>query len=193
MTDNKSSPSDFRKIDPDDYINYEERFVEKGGGSGKTKTHQGKKTTQALQKHQRSQSVEQRRKEIEDSLRPVLGSIPGIDSPDIYQENLIRYCDWVEKHIDVLADLDPSDCVILFAKSGGPGGQNVNKRETKVKIVHGPTNIRVDNDQTRSQMQNKKLALEILQERLRNHLELWKEYLNPAQGITVDLIKQILD
>lgn len=51
---------------------------------------------------------------------------------------------------------------IEFARSSGPGGQNVNKRETAVRIVHIPTNISVHADGERSQAQNRDKAMAIL-------------------------------
>ncbi len=55
---------------------------------------------------------------------------------------------------------------ISIAKSGGPGGQNVNKRETAVRIVHLPTKLSVHVTSERSQAQNKEKALEILRGKL---------------------------
>ncbi|HDD61235.1 MAG TPA: peptide chain release factor-like protein [Chloroflexi bacterium] len=193
MSGKKPSSKGKRKVNPDDFINYEEQFVEKGGGGGKTTGRKGKKTIRALKKQQRNQSIEQRMKDVEDSLKQVLSKLPITDNQDIHEKNIIRYCAWIEDNISDLAALDPSDCVITFTKSGGPGGQNVNKRETKVMIVHKPTNIRVESDQTRSQLQNKNLALEILQESLQDHLGIWKEYLNPNQSVDVELAKLLLD
>ena len=55
---------------------------------------------------------------------------------------------------------------IETSKAGGPGGQNVNKRETAVRIVHIPTNIAVHVATERSQEQNRQKALEILSAKL---------------------------
>jgi len=63
-------------------------------------------------------------------------------------------------------ELNDSDLEISFSKSGGPGGQNVNKRETAVKITHTPTDISVRIDSQRTQKQNRERALEILRGKL---------------------------
>ena len=192
MVKNKK-PTDFQKINPDDFYNYEDRFVEKGGGGGKSSGHKGIKTIRALKKQQRIQSVEERRKEIEDSLKSFLSGFSNTDNPDTLEKNLTRYCTWVEEHLRDFGDLEPSDCVITFAKSGGPGGQNVNKRETKVMIIHKPTNFRVDSDQTRSQLLNKNVAMKNLREGLQEHLEAWKEYLEPGQEVNLEMVKLLMD
>lgn len=63
-------------------------------------------------------------------------------------------------------ELSPADLRIELSKAGGPGGQNVNKRETAVRVVHIPTNIAVHVTSQRSQAQNKEKALEILKAKL---------------------------
>lgn len=59
-----------------------------------------------------------------------------------------------------------ADLKIEFSRSGGPGGQNVNKRETAVRIVHLPTGIAVHSSEERSQENNRERALSILRAKI---------------------------
>ena len=67
-----------------------------------------------------------------------------------------------DKEIDISED----DLKIEYSKSGGPGGQNVNKRETAVRVIHIPTNTSIHVTSERSQEQNKEKALEMLKGKL---------------------------
>ena len=67
------------------------------------------------------------------------------------------------------AKIDESDLKINFARSSGPGGQNVNKRETAVRVSHIPTGLVVHVESERSQSQNRERAIELLRSKLYNY------------------------
>ncbi len=68
-------------------------------------------------------------------------------------------------------EIKSDEIEVEYSKSGGPGGQNVNKRETAVRVVHIPTGVSAHVDTERSQLQNKEKATQILYGKLYKMLE----------------------
>lgn len=68
-------------------------------------------------------------------------------------------------------EINPNDLEISFFRSSGPGGQNVNKVETAVRVLHKPTGVVVASQTERSQNANKESALTILRSKLYEEMQ----------------------
>lgn len=158
------------------------------GGGKRHPEHHGSKTSKFIKKEFIQHNHDLRQQEARKNLEKVILSFLQFEgNEDLRNRYLDRYIGWVKECLNQkkLIFRENKDIEVEHSRSSSKGGQNVNKVETAVRVVHEITNIAVHNEETRDQLFNKEKAIHKLKQHLSDHLEDWVAYLDGKDYTTL--------
>ena len=158
-----------------EYGDYGEQYEKRGGG-GKRKNKGVTKSVEAQSQADLEALQKERQLNAESAiLRHIDEAWKSFEGPD-RETRISNYAKWMEKAArQKNFNVDEKEVRIKTKKSNGAGGQNVQKNETAITMLHIPTRIGSSSQDERSQFQNKTLSLKSLSQRLESHISVWKE------------------
>jgi hypothetical protein len=162
---------------------FEEQMRRRYGDSSSGKRHSdhhGNKTTQHIQHEIIQSKIDKEIRSAEEEIFKVLLGFPEFDNKDLEDRYVDHYLSWLKNCFNnhKLAINPQEDIELDFIRSSSHGGQNVNKVETAARALHKITNLQVKNEEYSSQSENRKHAVILLVDKLKQHLVDWKEYLH---------------
>ena len=158
------------------------------GGGKRHPEHHGSKTSKFIKNEFILHNHDLRQEEARKNLEKVILSFPQFEgNEDLRNRYLDRYIGWVKECLNQkkLIFRENKDIEVEHSRSSSKGGQNVNKVETAVRVVHEITNMAVHNEETRDQLFNKEKAIHKLKQHLSDHLEDWVAYLDGKDYTTL--------
>ena len=166
-----------------------------GGGGGKKKRDPKGKTSKQARQASIENSKEIRKNQARARIVRVLEGFPKFKDELTENSYLETYALWLNASLqkeEVVLDKD-EDLDFQYSRSGGAGGQNVNKVSSAVTCKHWVTNMVVRNEQTRDQPVNKQNAVKIMREKLQKHIDDWKDYVSGKKEINLETVKDFID
>lgn len=173
------------KFDPESLAEeLAEEEIRLRGGSARKKRPSNSKTSVHARQLAIESSQEDRVGDAKKGLEKYLLQHPALgDNEHAEGKFLSQYVPWVNRYILDEAMLLGDDVVrVRFSKSGGPGGQNVNKVSSRVSAEHIITGITAASNTSRDQSVNRGWAMDRLQKALLEHLSLWRIYLQDGDS-----------
>lgn len=177
---NQNSDNNYDELEDEFQAQMRRRYGDPSSGK-KHSDHHGSKTAKFIQEEQFHNAQVNRSHTAEERIFEVLSHFPEFQNKDLEDKFVDSYLHWLISCFDEKKlVMDPKkDFELKFNRSSSNGGQNVNKTETAVRVTHTITNIQVKNEEYRDQTDNRKEALKLILERIKQHLVDWKEYLGP--------------